>query len=89
MGTADWLNWNCDLDNPNDTEDDCAADNNSNIVHNNFIEDPECPQQKDMSTVPNLPGLVRLIQKSKRQAENIVMTINVSETQRNKGRKKK
>ena len=24
--TNDWLNWYCSLDNPNDSEDDCAAD---------------------------------------------------------------
>jgi len=29
--TDDWLNWNGDLDNPNDSEDDCAAHDESNI----------------------------------------------------------
>jgi len=29
--TDDWLNWNGDLDNPNDSEDDCAADAESDI----------------------------------------------------------
>jgi hypothetical protein len=40
----DWLNWNGDLDNPNDSEEDCAADDESDIVHSNCIEDPECPE---------------------------------------------
>jgi len=39
--TENCLNWNCDLDNPNDREDDCAADNEFNIEDNNGIEDPE------------------------------------------------
>jgi hypothetical protein len=41
--TEDWLNWNGDLDNPNDSEQDCSADDDSDIEHNNCIEDPECP----------------------------------------------
>jgi hypothetical protein len=33
--TEDWLQWNGDLDNPNDSEEDCAADDDSDIEHNN------------------------------------------------------
>jgi len=47
--TEDWLNWNGDLDNPNDSEEDHAADDDSDIEHNNCIVDPECPQQQDMA----------------------------------------
>jgi hypothetical protein len=43
--TDDWLNWNGDWDNPNDSEDDCAADDESDIRLNNGIDDPECPEQ--------------------------------------------
>jgi len=32
--TENWLNWNANLDNPNDSEDDCAADNESDIEQN-------------------------------------------------------
>jgi hypothetical protein len=35
--TEDWLHWNGDLDNPNDSEEDCAADDDSDIEHNNCI----------------------------------------------------
>jgi len=31
----DWLNWNGNLDNPNDTEDDCMADVESDIEQGN------------------------------------------------------
>jgi len=42
--TEDWLNWNGDLDNPNDSEDDCVAVVESDIKQDNSIEDPEHPE---------------------------------------------
>jgi hypothetical protein len=87
--TEDWLNWNGDLDYPNDSEEDCAADNDSVIEHNHCIEDPDCPEQQDVSTAPNVHGLVRPTGKSKRQAEKVLVTVNAAETRRNKGGKKK
>jgi len=85
--TEDWLNWNCDFDNPNDSEEDCAADDYSDIEHTNCIEDPECPEQQEVSAAPNVPGLVRPTLKSMRQAEKIFMTVNAVETRRNIGGK--
>ena len=38
--TDDWLDWNGDLDNPNYSEEDCAADDESDIEHNIYIEHP-------------------------------------------------
>jgi len=67
--TEDWLNWNRDFDNPNDTNDDCSADVESDIEQDNGIDDPECPEQRDVSTAPNVPGLIRPTRKSKRQVE--------------------
>ena len=87
--TNDWLNWNCNLDNPNDSEEDCTADDESEIEHNNCIEDPECPEQQNVSAAPNVPRLVPPTRKSKRQAEKMLLTVNEVETQRNKGGKKK
>ena len=55
LDTEDWPNWNGDLDNPNDSEEDSAADDESNIEHNNAIKDPECPEQQDVSATPNVP----------------------------------
>jgi hypothetical protein len=37
--TEDWLNWNGDLDNPNDSEDDCAANVEPDMDQDNSIED--------------------------------------------------
>jgi len=87
--TNDWLNRNGDLDNPNDSEDDCAVDDESDIEQNNGIEDSACPEQQNVSAAPNVPGFVRPIRKSKRQAEKVLVTVNAVETWRNKGGKKK
>jgi len=87
--TDDWLNWNGDLDNPNDSEDECAADDESDIGPNNGIEDPECPEQHHVSAALTVPGLVWPTRKSTRQAENLLVTVNAVETRRNKGGKKK
>jgi len=87
--TDDWLNWNGDLDNPNDSEDDCAADDESDLGPKNGIEDLECPEQQDVSAAPNVPGLVRPTWKSKRQAEKLLVMANAVETRRNKGGKNK
>jgi len=82
--TEHWLNWNGDLDNPNGSEEDCAADDDSYIEHNNCIKDPECPEQQVVSATPNVPRLVWPTRKSKRQAENVLVAVNAAEMRRNK-----
>ena len=77
------------MDNPNDSEEDCAVDNESDIEPNTGIEDPECPEQQDVSATPNVPRLVRPTWKSKRLAEKVLATVNAVEMQRNKGGKNK
>jgi len=87
--TTDWLNWNGNLDNPNDSEEDCAGDDESDIELSTCIEDPECQEEQDVSAAPNVTGLVRPTRKSKRLAENVLVTVNAVDTQRNKGGKEK
>jgi hypothetical protein len=87
--TEDWLNWNGDLDNLNDSEDDCTPDVESDMEQDNTIEDPESPEQRDMSAAPNVPRLIRPTRKSKRHAETVLVTVDTIETRRNKGVKKK
>jgi hypothetical protein len=81
--TDDYLNWNGDLKNPIDSEEDCAEDNESDIDHNNGINDPQCPVQQDVSAMPNVPGMVRPTRKSKRQAKKKFVTVSPVETWRN------
>ena len=64
------------MDDPNDSKEDCGADDESNIEPNTGIEDLECPKQQDVSAAPNVPGLVRPTRKSKRQAEMVLVTVN-------------
>jgi len=72
-----------------DSEEDCPADTESHIEQNNGSEDPECPEQQDLSAAPNAPRLVRPTRKSKRQAEKLFVTVTAAETQRNRGGNKK
>jgi len=87
--TEDWRDLNGDLGNPNDSENDSTADIESYIQQDNSVQDLECPEQRDLCAVQNVPRLIRPTQKSNRQAENVLMTVNAIETKRNKGVKKK
>jgi len=86
--TENWLNWNRDLNNPNDSEDNFAADDEADIEHNNGFDGPACPVQQDVSAVPTVPGLVWPTPKSKRQPQQVLVTVNAIETRRNKAVKK-
>jgi len=86
--TEDWSNWDGDLDKPNDDEDDCVADVESDLEPDNIIEVPECPEQLDWSVAPNVPRLIRPTRKSKRQAARLLMKVTAIETRSNKGVKK-
>jgi len=41
--TKNWLNWNCDIDNPNESEDNSDADVESDIQLDNGIKNLETP----------------------------------------------
>jgi len=53
-----------------------------------IIGDSEGREQWDVSAVPNVPGLILPTLKSKRQAEEVLMTVSAIETTRNRGVKK-
>jgi len=87
--TEDGLNWIGHSDNPNDSEDDWVVDVETDIDADDNIEGPQCPEQWDVSTTPNVAGLIRRTRKSKRQAEEVVVMVNEKETRRNNAAKKK
>jgi len=87
--TEYWLNWDGDLDNPNDCKDDCAADVETDIELDNAIDFPECPEQQGVSPTSNVPWLILPTRKSMRQAETVLVTVNAIETRRNQGVQKK
>jgi len=85
----DWLDWNGDLDNQNDSEDDSGADVQLDMKQNNSIEYLDRPEGQNASAGPSDPGLIWPTGKSKRQAETVLMRVNAIKTRRNKGVEKK
>jgi len=83
FNTRNWLNWNGDTDNPNDSEDNCTADIESDIERDNAIEDLKIPVQQDVSATPDVPRLIRPTWKSKRQVEKVLVMVNAMETRKN------
>jgi len=89
LDSEDWLYWNSNLDDPNDSKDDCTPDDESNIEQRNGIEDLECPEQLDVSAARNVHRLVWPTPKSMRQAEEVLVTVDSIEMRRNTGVKQK
>jgi len=83
--TENWLNCNGDLDNPNESKDDCDADNESDVELENCFEDPECREQREVCATPNIPGLIRPIGRSQKRTEKGLVTVNATETRRIRG----
>ena len=55
--TNNWLNWKCDLHHPNNRENDCEADHQSDIELQTVSEDSETPEQWNVSATLNVAGL--------------------------------
>ena len=87
--TQNWLNWNGNLDNPNDSEDNWEADDESDMELDNNSEYSETPEQRNVSAASNVSGLNRPIRRSKKKVEKALMKVNIMETRRNMGIKKK
>ena len=83
------LNWNGDLDNPNESEDHCEADNESNVVLDNYFENAQCPEQQAVCAAPNVPGLIRSTQNSRKEIDKVSLTVTATETWRIRGNRKK
>jgi len=78
--TKNWLNWNGDLDNPNDSEDDWEADNESDMEMDNSRENWETPEHLNVTAAPNLPGLIWPTWRLKQKVEKALMTVNIMKT---------
>jgi len=87
-GTENWLNWNDDLDNPNMSEADWKAADESDLEQENVIEDPETPAQREVSATPNVHGLIWPLQRLKKTAEKLIVMVSAMEMTRNKENKK-
>jgi len=82
--TTNWLNWNGNLDNPTDGEANCTVDDESDIERANGIQNPESPEQQDVSAARNIPELIGPTLMSKRHDEHLMVTVNTIKTRRNK-----
>ena len=77
------------MDNPNESEEDCEAANESDVELDNCVEDPECPEQQDMCAAPNMPGLIRPTWRSEEKTEKVSVTVNATEIWRIRGNRTK
>jgi len=81
--------WKGALDNPNDSEENCMADNVSDVHPDNAIKASERPEYWVVSAAPNVPGLIRPTPRSIKKVEHWLMTVSTLKPRRNKGNKKK
>jgi hypothetical protein len=87
--TENWLIWSGDLDNPNESDGKCEADDESDTEPCSGITASESPEHRVASAAPNFPELIRPTRKIIKQAENVFVTVSTMETRRIKGNKKK
>jgi len=64
--TDDWLNWNGNLDDPNDREDYWVVDVQYDSEQDTSIEDPQCSEQQNVSSAPHVHGFIPPTWRSKR-----------------------
>jgi len=77
------------MDNPNENEDNCEADEESDIEPGNVIQASDTPEYYIVSAGPNVAGLIRPTQRSMKQAGKALVTVSATERRRNKENKKK
>jgi hypothetical protein len=66
-----------------------VADNESDIELHNGIEVPESPEKYDVSAEPIVPGLIRIIWRSKIPAEQKLIAVSARDMRRNMVNQKK
>jgi hypothetical protein len=86
--TENWLNWNGDFDNPNESVDNREADNESVRELDNSSNVSESPEQQMVRVALNVPRLIRSIRWLNKQVEKAFRMINIMERKRNKAVKK-
>jgi len=58
MDNKSLYNWNGDMDNPNNSKDDCKADVECDIDLGSIIKHPTITEQRGVCTAPNVSGLI-------------------------------
>jgi hypothetical protein len=75
------------LDNPNGSEDECEADDESDTEPSSGINASESPEHQVVSAAPNVPELIWPTRKLMKQADKVLVMVSTMETRRNKRNK--
>ena len=86
--TINQLGWNRDLCNPNASDDNCEADDESNKEKCSAVQASKFPEHRIMSSMLIVPGLTQPTRKSMKLSENGLGTVSAIETNRIMGHKK-
>jgi len=76
------------MDIRNKREDDCEADDESNMEPGDGITASESPKHRVLSAALHVAGLIQSTWRWIKQAERGLVTVSATETRRNKGNKK-
>jgi hypothetical protein len=76
------------LNDPGESEDNCEADDESDIERGTGITDSEQPQHRVVSAATTVNVLIRPTKRSTKQAKQRLMSVSAKETRRNKGNMK-
>jgi hypothetical protein len=71
------------LHNPNASEDNWEADNESDIDLDNGSEDSETPEQRNVTAASNVCTQIPPIQQFQKKVEKWLMIVNIMDTRRN------
>lgn len=71
------------MNNPDDNGDNCEQENELNFALDNGREVSEAPDQRNLSAVQNVPGLIRPIQLLRKKADKASRIVNITVTRRN------
>jgi hypothetical protein len=79
------LNWNGDLDYPNESEDEWVENDDSDVEVDDDIKAGESPWYRVVSAVRTVPDLIRRTLRSMKHNDEKLMTVSTMETRRKKG----
>ena len=65
------------MDNPNDSEDDWEAENETDTEHDNGSEVSQTLEVRNVSAATNVSGLIRPIRQSKKKVEKVLVMVNI------------
>jgi len=83
--SENWLDWNGDVDNSNNSKDNWDADTESEIQQENDFEETETLEKQNVSAAPNVPRLIWPTRRSKKNIHQVLKTVNTIEWRSTEG----